>query len=474
MIALWLLYGSGVGLMLALAALAAERVAAAYRHPRRFGWALGLVLLLILPAAAALREARVESSASAGQRTSITPSDGSTRTATAMNRPWLAALLERTGSERLLGARSLAALDRPLAAAWVLVALVMAIGHVRGVRRLARRRRRWHEATIDQVPVLVAVGAGPAVIGALRPRIVLPEWALALDDERRSLMLAHEREHVRARDPLLAHLAGLAVLLMPWNAGAWWMLRRLRLAVELDCDARVLGKVDAGRLNATTARRAYGDLLLTVAARHTGSLNALAPALLERTSSLSRRIHAMQSHRPRRPLVQASLAAAVAALLVVVACEAPSPRLLAPDGQDHATRRVMGSATVAQLEPDSVSALVSRYFPQVVRGETGPSVLFIVRDAKGAIVRTSRADAPEPLRTAMATPGTATEREKQSFERTPMKIASDARPAGATRSKLPADMADLSPDDIATVDIVKHRAGTFGPSAVSVVMIVLK
>jgi beta-lactamase regulating signal transducer with metallopeptidase domain len=108
-------------------------------------------------------------------------------------------------------------------------------------------------------PVLLAPAIGPAVVGALRPTIVVPEWSLDLSDEQRALMLAHEREHVRARDPLVLHAAAMVALLMPWNVAAWWLNRRLRLAVELDCDARVL----AGGRDA----RSYGALLLDVCAR---------------------------------------------------------------------------------------------------------------------------------------------------------------------------------------------------------------
>ena len=37
------------------------------------------------------------------------------------------------------------------------------------------------------------------------------------------LLLAHERSHQRAYDPLVLHLAGLILIAMPWNPAAWWM-----------------------------------------------------------------------------------------------------------------------------------------------------------------------------------------------------------------------------------------------------------
>jgi bla regulator protein blaR1 len=43
-----------------------------------------------------------------------------------------------------------------------------------------------------------------------------------------------------AHDPLLPRVAQLMVALAPWNLPAWWQLRRLRFAIQVDSDARVL------------------------------------------------------------------------------------------------------------------------------------------------------------------------------------------------------------------------------------------
>ncbi len=76
-----------------------------------------------------------------------------------------------------------------------------------------------------------------------------------------SLILEHERQHMLARDPLLLRAGILLVMLVPWNLPLWWQLRRLRLAIELDCDARVLGSgADAIR---------YAEVLLGVVRRVT-------------------------------------------------------------------------------------------------------------------------------------------------------------------------------------------------------------
>src|SRR5207237_268990 len=82
----------------------------------------------------------------------------------------------------------------------------------------------WRRAAVDGRAVLVSDDVGPAVAGLWRPRIVLPEWALRLTDAERRLMLAHEDEHVRARDPWLLAAAAALVLLAPWNLMLWWQL----------------------------------------------------------------------------------------------------------------------------------------------------------------------------------------------------------------------------------------------------------
>jgi TonB-dependent SusC/RagA subfamily outer membrane receptor len=130
-------------------------------------------------------------------------------------------------------------------------------------------------------------------------------------------MLKHEREHVVARDPLVLLPAGLAVICFPWNAGLWFIAKRLRLAVEIDCDKRVL--------RAVNRPREYGMLLLAVGARHTAAL-PYAASLVERTPLLERRIRAMTSVRPRHPVVTSVILGIVAIATTTLAAQAPRPK----------------------------------------------------------------------------------------------------------------------------------------------------
>jgi hypothetical protein len=170
---------------------------------------------------------------------------------------------------------------------------------------------------IDGVRVVVTPDCGPAVLGIWRQRILIPGWALSLNREARGLMLRHEREHLRALDPQLLLIATCTALLFPWNAVLWVIVRRLRLAVELDCDNRVLrGRADA---------RAYGSLLLSVCARR-GREMPFTVALAERSSMLEQRIKAMTAVTPRRRLHRSIPLLLAVTLLSVAAARTPTPR----------------------------------------------------------------------------------------------------------------------------------------------------
>ena len=158
---------------------------------------------------------------------------------------------------------------------------------------------------------------GPAVVGWRRLEIVLPVWALELAGDARALVVRHEQEHVRRRDPRLLIHASLIVLAMPWNPALWWQYRRLRRAIELDCDARVV------RGGASVAR--YGEVLLEAGGFcRRGRLPALA-AFAERAGDLEARIKALTPRRGRWRAARVSAAVAAAGLMMGAAGMVPDP-----------------------------------------------------------------------------------------------------------------------------------------------------
>lgn len=164
---------------------------------------------------------------------------------------------------------------------------VLAVGAVafwgRRVWRLRRRRREWRTAEVAGSEALVSRETGPAVFGVLSPTLVVPEWVLELDEERQRLILAHERAHRDSGDGRLVGATLFLVLLCPWNPVLWWAHRRLRLAVEIDCDRRVLS-------TESPSVGAYADLLLATVQ---GRLAGAGPAFGDRPSRLRRRFDAM-------------------------------------------------------------------------------------------------------------------------------------------------------------------------------------
>jgi hypothetical protein len=97
---------------------------------------------------------------------------------------------------------------------------------------------------------------------------------------------------------------------MPWNLAMWWQLRRLCLAVEMDCDDRVV--------RALGDPTAYGELLFKVAEASSRGPR-LQPALLGGMGTLERRLTVLLDPTPLRHLHKFLLPAAAFGLLIIVA-----------------------------------------------------------------------------------------------------------------------------------------------------------
>jgi bla regulator protein BlaR1 len=207
--------------------------------------------------------------------------------------------------------------DRVLISAWLASSAVVALWLVATQRGMRRRLRGYPSRIVDGERVLVSSDFGPAVVGIVRPQIVLPEWALAMRERDRRIIVAHETEHRHAHDPLLATFALLVVAALPWNAALWWQLRRLRLAIEIDCDRRVVSRHGHDPY-------AYGMLLLATRERASRVTPALATAMAAMRSGLGRRVEVLVDGRPRSALLQMSaLAAAVVLTAGIVSVPAP-------------------------------------------------------------------------------------------------------------------------------------------------------
>jgi beta-lactamase regulating signal transducer with metallopeptidase domain len=182
-------------------------------------------------------------------------------------------------------------------AVWIVASVLLGLRWVHGWYRLRRARVRWKEAILAGERVLVSENLGPAVVGLVRPRVVVPSWLFLGSTNQQRMIVRHELQHLRAGDQWLLAFAPVLVALFPWNPALWWQLRRLRIAIELDCDARVLRGGESAL--------EYGCMLLDVA----GSTTVLQPtlaALSEPRTSLERRIRAMTPTRYQYALTRAA------------------------------------------------------------------------------------------------------------------------------------------------------------------------
>lgn len=308
MLPLWMAYATLFSAIVAGIAVVADHVAGIWDLPRRYVWIAALVAVVFVPPALAFRPVKdaLETSSEV-QRVHI---EWPTTVASAPQQPRRASMVNPTPVIRDW--------SRPVAAGWLTLSIVLLGLLARDFLIVRRRKSRWTPAQLDGESVLIGDDVGPAVVGALRASIVVPSWAVELDAENRELMLRHEAEHIRAGDPRVLLAAAIALVLVPWNAALWLIVRRLRLAVEIDCDARVL--------RALGRPREYGMLLITVGARHSLSL-PLAASLAEERPLLERRIVAMTMSRPSRPLIASLpfglLVAAAGGLLAQTPVPAP-------------------------------------------------------------------------------------------------------------------------------------------------------
>ncbi|HJP58519.1 MAG TPA: M56 family metallopeptidase [Gemmatimonadaceae bacterium] len=200
---------------------------------------------------------------------------------------------------------------------WISSAVTAAMFAV-AIWRLVQRRRAWQRTSLDGHSVLVSEAEGPAIVGFIRSTIVVPKWALAESERVRSLIMVHELEHQRAGDHLLSALALVATIAQPWNPAVWWIARRLRVALEVDCDARVLRR--------GSDPRAYGLLLLEAGSRAAGCRMPV-PALSRPLSSLEERLQIITAER-RSGRLRAARLALVAIMVITTAAFVPEPGAL--------------------------------------------------------------------------------------------------------------------------------------------------
>lgn len=233
-----------------------------------------------------------------------------------------------------------------LVTCWLIGVLAMGAWHAGGLAltwRLCRRgadeadetvlavvRATARRLGVRQVVRVVASAraAGPAVVGLLRPVILLPVGVLTgLTPEQLRAVIAHELAHIRRRDHLVNLLQVAVETLLFYHPAAWWIGRQIRRERESCCDELAL--------SAGPSRFEYARALAAVAER-----GAARPrlALAAEGGSLMRRIQRLLSPAAaagradvlRRSALAGLLAVAVAAM--PVSCSLNGPQVAASLG----------------------------------------------------------------------------------------------------------------------------------------------
>ena len=276
-----------------------------------------------------------------------------------------------------------------LAVGWAVGVLLLSLRLLGGwlwVRRLARRGllpvpAEWSAALARlraQLRIRRPVGlwisphvGGPALIGWLRPVILLPLSASSgLTPRQVELILLHELAHVRRWDYAMNLAQRLAETLLFYHPGVWWISARIREEREHCCDDAVVER--ASVRDYVLALLAMEEARRPVPALALGAGGASLVARVRRLTNPARRTDAAG----RTPVALA----AVAALLALAAAR-PSPA--AVDAPPPATGLCGADLAPAGL---TLCAGLGREAAGLLRG-TGHAGAVIVQDvATGAVL----------------------------------------------------------------------------------------
>ena len=328
---LWLAYSIVVGALIAVAARLVERAARLFGWTTRYVWVVAMFAMLATTTGSLGFRAYEQQ----GARTAAATQSSQVTTGP-IAADWWQSLIPAEVSASRAGfatevaqridalAERLSRFDRPVFIVWALlttfVGALVLHATLEG-RRLLHASEARH---IKGVRVLLTDSLGPAAVGLGATAVLMPRWALDLEDQLLDLVLRHEREHLEANDPALLLYGLVVIVLLPWQLPLWWAWQRLRLAIEVDCDARLL------RGGSDTKR--YAQLLLLMSQRIVRPSSALQPLitatapLQPELSHLATRIQIMTENRSHNALGSIALLAIGVVATGSVAFAIPVPR----------------------------------------------------------------------------------------------------------------------------------------------------
>jgi BlaR1 peptidase M56/Putative adhesin len=205
----------------------------------------------------------------------------------------------------------------PSVVAWSLYLAGAAVLFLRLVLGLAATLRLWFTATPIPPPTMSYGSASlplrassrvssPLTIGS---GILLPADYETWDQEKLSIVLAHESSHIRQGDFYLQILAALYASLVWFSPLGWWLKRELADLAEAISDRAGIEQAES--------RTSYAQILLEFAA---APRSAAIGVPMARPGSLSRRIERLLDDHAFRRSFAGSRRALAAVVLVPIAC----------------------------------------------------------------------------------------------------------------------------------------------------------
>ena len=167
---------------------------------------------------------------------------------------------------------------------------------------------------------------GPAQLGILQPRLLLPRGlAATLTETQLRFIFCHELAHIRRGDVGVSQLAALVQVLHWFNPLVWWAFRRMRVDREVSCDALVLAVLEPKE------HAGYGQTILTLLERLTAPRPVSGGVgILGRKTEIHRRIIMINRYKTASRLTSFLAVGMVAGLGWVTLTEARAPRSAAP------------------------------------------------------------------------------------------------------------------------------------------------
>jgi bla regulator protein BlaR1 len=190
---IWALYVIAVSALVGAAAFCAERAARLRHAATRWYWLMAILASIFVPAVIA--SISVQPPSIIGNATSRILVLRDMTSIPVSPQQWI-----RASNAQISHWRSF---DSLLKSAWLLSSSGMLLILLAHAVMLRARVRRWRRGSLLDRGVLLSTDVGPAVVGFLHPRIVVPAWVEHAPPQTQAAIIAHEYGHLEAKDPQL-------------------------------------------------------------------------------------------------------------------------------------------------------------------------------------------------------------------------------------------------------------------------------